>query len=126
LGVARPGTTPKSLGQSNDGWVAEADETRESTMKIHMDVECTPEEARTLFGLPDVKPMQKAMMDDIEARMKKALSAMEPEALLKTWLPASMQGLEHWQKLVWGSVSRAMSTGRGGEAAGEEAPEEKS
>ncbi len=94
-------------------------------MKIHMDVECTPDEARALFGLPDVKPMQKAMMDDIEARMKKALGAMEPEALMRTWLPAGMQGLEQWQKLVWGSVARAMATGRGGEAGSEGAPEGK-
>ncbi|WP_420846806.1 DUF6489 family protein [Microvirga tunisiensis] len=27
-------------------------------MKITMDVECTPEEARAFLGLPDVKPMQ--------------------------------------------------------------------
>ena len=57
-------------------------------MKIHMDVDCTPDEARTLFGLPDVKPMQKAMMAEVETRMKKALTAMEPDALLKMWLPA--------------------------------------
>ena len=39
------------------------------TMKIHMDMDLTPEEARTLFGLPDVKPMQQAMMGEIETRM---------------------------------------------------------
>ena len=95
-------------------------------MKIHMDIECTPEEARTLFGLPDVKPMQKALMDDVEGRMKKALNAMEPETLMKTWLPASIQGLEQWQKFVWGSVARAMSTARSPDDANDEAPEKQS
>ena len=61
-------------------------------MKIHMDVDLTPEEARTLFGLPDVKPMQKALMGEIENRMKKSMQAMEPDALVKMWLPASIQG----------------------------------
>lgn len=79
-------------------------------MKVHIDIDLTPEEARTLFGLPDVKPMQKALMDDIEARMKKALTAMEPDALIRTWLPAGIQGLEQWQKFVW---SRMTGSGEG-------------
>ena len=76
-------------------------------MKIHMDVDLTPDEARTLFGLPDVKPMQKALMADMEARMKKALTAMEPDALLKMWLPASLQSLEQWQKFIWSRMTSA-------------------
>lgn len=74
-------------------------------MKVHIDVDLTPDEARTLFGLPDVKPMQKAVMDDIEGRMKKALSAMEPEALFSMWLPAGIQGLEQWQKFIWSRMT---------------------
>lgn len=74
-------------------------------MKIHIDVDCTPEEARTLFGLPDVKPMQNVLMQEIENRMKKALAAMEPEALFKMWLPAGLQGLEQWQKFIWSRIT---------------------
>ena len=77
-------------------------------MKITIDIDCTPEEARALFGLPDVQPMQNALMKEIEVRMKKALAAMEPEALVKTWLPVSIQGFEEWQKFVWSRL-----TGRG-------------
>lgn len=74
-------------------------------MKIQVDV--TPEEARMLLGLPDVKPMQKAMMEDIEGRMKKTLSAMEPESLFKMWLPAGFQNVEAWQKLFATGVGAA-------------------
>ncbi len=84
-------------------------------MKIHMDLECTPEEARKMLGLPDVEPMQKAMMTEVETRMKKALSAMEPDALFRMWLPAGLQSLENWQKFIWSNMSRAMSRGRDGE-----------
>lgn len=77
-------------------------------MKVHIDIDCTPEEARALFGLPDVQPMQNALMKEIEHRMKKALASMEPEALVKTWLPVSIQGFEEWQKFVWSRL-----TGRG-------------
>jgi len=76
-------------------------------MKIHIDIDCTPDEARTLFGLPDVKPMQEALMAQIEAQMKKTLSAMEPEALFSMWLPAGIQGLEQWQKFLWSKLSTA-------------------
>jgi hypothetical protein len=82
-------------------------------MKIHMDMDLTPEEARTLFGLPDVKPMQQAMMGEIEARMKKALSAMEPEAIVKMWLPAGIQGLEQWQKFIWSRMTGGAGGGSG-------------
>lgn len=76
-------------------------------MKIHVDVECTPEEARTFLGLPDVQPMQQAMMAMVEERMKSALTAMDPETMLKTWLPAGSQGMEQMQKMFWNQFSAA-------------------
>ncbi len=82
-------------------------------MKIHMDMDLTPEEARVLMGLPDVQPMQKAMMAEIEGRLMKSMQAMEPEALFKMWLPASLSGLEQWQKFVWSRL--AGGRGEGGE-----------
>jgi Family of unknown function (DUF6489) len=88
-------------------------------MKIHTDIDITPEEARTLFGLPDVKPIQQAMMGEIEARMNKALSAMEPEALVKMWLPAGVQGLEKWQELIWSRMTGGAG-GSGGSGGGSE------
>ena len=75
-------------------------------MKIKIDVDCTPEEARAFLGLPDVAPMQKAMMAEVHKRMMDNLAAMEPEALFKTWLPAGMQGLEQMQKAFWAQMAR--------------------
>ncbi|TNC94345.1 MAG: hypothetical protein FD119_3261 [Stygiobacter sp.] len=76
-------------------------------MKITVDIDCTPDEARTFFGLPDVKPMQEAMMNQIQERMTASLSAMEPEAMLKTWLPAGVQGMEQLQKMFWAQFASA-------------------
>ena len=53
-------------------------------MKITMDVECTPEEARAFLGLPDVKPMQEQLMQEVQDRMTANIRAMEPEAMLST------------------------------------------
>ena len=70
-------------------------------MKIKFDIDCTPEEARAFLGLPDVAPLQATMMAEVEKRMKDALDAMSPEALLNKWLPAGMQNLEEMQKMFW-------------------------
>lgn len=78
-------------------------------MKFTVDVDCTPEEARAFLGLPDVKPMQDALMKQIQERMTASLAAMEPEAMLKTWLPAGVQGMEQLQKMFW---SQFAGTGR--------------
>lgn len=70
-------------------------------MKVNFDIECTPEEARTFLGLPDVVPMQEAMMEELQARMQENLRAMEPEAMMKTWLPMGMENLGEMQKMFW-------------------------
>ncbi len=76
-------------------------------MKIKIDVDCTPEEARAFLGLPDVAPMQRALMEEIGERMSAGLDAMDPETLVKTWMPLGLQGLEQAQKMFWSQVSKA-------------------
>jgi hypothetical protein len=68
-------------------------------MKFKVDIECTPEEARAFFGLPDVKPLQEALLPEVEERLRTTLKAMDPEAMLKTWLPATLKGFEQLQEM---------------------------
>lgn len=75
-------------------------------MKITVDVDCTPEEARTFLGLPDVKPMQDALLRQAQDRMSASLQAMDPETMMRTWMPAGVQGLEQLQKF-WSSFASA-------------------
>jgi predicted dienelactone hydrolase len=74
-------------------------------MKIHLDIDCTPEEARTFMGLPDVGPMQEAVMKEMQDRMMAAMHSMDPETLIKTWLPAGISNLEQMQKMFWQQFS---------------------
>ncbi|MGB8275570.1 MAG: DUF6489 family protein [Alphaproteobacteria bacterium] len=73
-------------------------------MEISIKVDCTPDEARRFLGFPDVVPMQQAMMAEIEKRMKENLSAMDPDALLKTWLPLGLEGIEKMQRAFWSQM----------------------
>ncbi|MBI5164307.1 MAG: hypothetical protein HY985_10445 [Magnetospirillum sp.] len=70
-------------------------------MKFTIDVDCTPEEARDFLGLPDVKPVQEVLMRQVEERMLSTLAAMDPETMIKTWLPAGVQNFEQLQKMFW-------------------------
>lgn len=78
----------------------------ENAMKFTMDVECTPEEARRFLGLPDVTPMQDAVMDELQKRMMDNINAMDAENLMKTWLPATIQGWTDLQKMVWSQMGQ--------------------
>lgn len=73
-------------------------------MKINFDIECTPEEARQFLGLPDVLPMQEKMMKEVEAKMLDNIRNLDPETMVKTWMPATIQGWGEMQKMFWGQM----------------------
>lgn len=78
-------------------------------MKINIKIDCTPEEARAFMGLPDVKPVQDAMMVEIQTRMQDQLANMDPEALMKEWFSPGVDNLQKMQKAFWDAA-----TGGGG------------
>ena len=83
-------------------------------MKITFDIDCTPEEARAFLGLPDVAPMQAAVMEKLGKRLNSGLDDMDPEALVKTWMPLGLQGLDQAQKMFWSQMSKAAGDTKGG------------
>ena len=82
-------------------------------MKITIDVDCTPDEARAFLGLPDVAPMQEAAIAKVQEQLMAALSAMDQETMLKTWLPGGLEGLERMQKAFWSQFAAGGQTGAG-------------
>ena len=68
-------------------------------MKVTFDIDCTPDEARAFFGLPDVRPMQEKLLNQVQERLSASLKAMEPDAILQTWLPATIKGIEQFQEI---------------------------
>ncbi len=76
-------------------------------MKITVNIDCTPEEARTFFGLPDVKPMQEQLMKEVQERLSANLKALDPDAMLRTWLPATLKGFEQMQQMFASQMDAA-------------------
>jgi hypothetical protein len=75
-------------------------------MKISVDVDCTPEEARRFLGFPDLTPVHDAYVE----RMKKAVTdGMTPESfteLARSWGPMSEAGLSVWKGMIEGMSGR--------------------
>ena len=88
-------------------------------MKFHIDIDCTPEEARRFLGLPDVAPMQAAMMEQVQQRMERALEQMDPETLMKMWLPAGLESWEQLQKAFWQQFMGGAGGSGGGQKGGQ-------
>jgi hypothetical protein len=71
-----------------------ADRSGRRRMKITVEMDCTPEEARSFLGLPDVRPTQEKMMRQLEDRMSASLQAMDPQEMARQWLAPNLKGLE--------------------------------
>lgn len=60
-------------------------------MKVTVNVECTPEEARAFLGLPNVAPINDAFVNAMKERVEANIDAVKPEQLMKNWY--SMGGM---------------------------------
>lgn len=78
-------------------------------MKVNFDIECTPEEARLFLGLPNVAAMQERIMKEMEEKIHENFNALDPETLIKTWMPMTMQGWNDMQKMFWEQMMNARS-----------------
>ncbi|WP_172328583.1 DUF6489 family protein [Mangrovicoccus sp. HB161399] len=58
-------------------------------MKVKIDVDMTPMEARELMGLPDVRPMQEAWLDKMNAKIEEHMEQLTPEAMIQNWMKAA-------------------------------------
>ena len=73
-------------------------------MKINVEVDCTPAEARAFLGLPDVAPLNEAMVAEIQNRMQANVAAMQPEELMKTWTSFGLQAQDQFRRLMEAAV----------------------
>lgn len=85
-------------------------------MKINVEVDVTPEEARRVLGLPDLEPMQQRILSELEGRMTQYLNVIDPETIFKQWLPmgiqGGLQGFEKFQDFLWSAASSVRPGGR--------------
>ena len=73
-------------------------------MKVTVEVDCTPEEARRFLGLPVVVPIQQAIMEKLQQRMLSTIDATAPEALLKGWMPMAPDQMQQACAKLFGGL----------------------
>ena len=83
-------------------------------MKVTIEIDCTPAEARQFLGLPDVEPLQAAVMKEVERRTLAEMERFSPEGLLKSWLSVLPQNAERMQEMFTGLFTRGLGQAAGG------------
>ena len=83
-------------------------------MKIKIEVDCTPDEARTFFGLPNLDPVHDVMTDAMKEQAEKAASMMDPETLMKAWMPGGA-GFEHMRDAFMSALNSGPMGSRKGD-----------
>ena len=76
-------------------------------MKVSFDIDCTAEEARRFFGLPEVQPLQEALLKEVQERITANIKAMDAKTLIETWLPATLKGFEQLQQMFMAQMAGA-------------------
>jgi hypothetical protein len=74
-------------------------------MKVTVEIDCTPAEARAFLGLPDVEPLNDHLVAEMKSRMDANMSAMQPEELMKTWTSFGLQAQDQFRKLMDAAVA---------------------
>jgi hypothetical protein len=72
---------------------------RGAVMKVNVEIDCTPLEARQFFGLPDVSPMQTAVMDKMQQQVMANIEKVSPESLLQSWFTFDPKIAERFQDM---------------------------
>ncbi|MEM7781490.1 MAG: DUF6489 family protein [Pseudomonadota bacterium] len=81
-------------------------------MKINVEIECTPEEARSFMGLPDVSSANSLYVDTVSKAMKGASSPDQLQEYAQALAPMGQVGLKLFQSFVEGGMRGASGSGK--------------
>lgn len=76
-------------------------------MKVTINIECDPVEARTFLGLPDVSVLNDHMVNEMKKRMDTNMAALAPEELMKSWMSFGTGATEQFRKLMTAATTGA-------------------
>jgi hypothetical protein len=68
-------------------------------MKITVDVDCTPEEARRFMGLPDLTLVHQAYVERMQKAVTEGLTPEYVTDAMKTWGPMSESAMTMWRTM---------------------------
>ena len=69
-------------------------------MKMTVEVDCTPEEARRFLGLPDVSSLNDHLVSEMQKRIDSNMAMLSPDELMKNWMAFGAGAQEQFRKLL--------------------------
>jgi 2-iminoacetate synthase ThiH len=79
-------------------------------MKMTIEVDCSPEEARRFLGLPDVSALNQHLVSEMQKRIDANMSMLSPDELVKNWMAFGAGAQEQFRKLMEAGLGAAAGT----------------
>lgn len=74
-------------------------------MKVNIELDCTPEEMRTLVGLPDVTEVNKTYINGLVDAMQGVSNVEQLQKMAKNIAPMGEMGLKFFQNMMETAVN---------------------
>lgn len=78
-------------------------------MKVNIEIDCSPEEARRFMGLPDVEQANAIYVESIANAMKGVSNTEQLEEYARQLAPMGQMGLKMFQNFMEGAAQNAGS-----------------
>ncbi len=76
-------------------------------MKVNIEIDCTPEEARAFMGLPDVSEANSVYVDNLANAMKGVTNPDQLQQFAAALAPMGQAGMKMFQSFVEGGMRGA-------------------
>ncbi|ACG79937.1 conserved hypothetical protein [Phenylobacterium zucineum HLK1] len=76
-------------------------------MKMTIEVDCTPEEARRFLGLPDVSALNDHLVQEMGKRIDANIQLLSPEEFMKNWMSVGAGAQEQFRKMMEAGLGAA-------------------
>ncbi|MGE7206384.1 DUF6489 family protein [Sphingomonas sp. NPDC019816] len=71
-------------------------------MKVNVEIDCTPEEARRAMGLPDLTPIHERYVQMMLDTMESGVKPEMVEAMMRSWAPMGEASMAMWRRMFEG------------------------
>jgi hypothetical protein len=69
-------------------------------VKISVDIDCTPEEARRFMGLPDLSSIHEAYLSKMRTTIEQGITPDMIQTMIQNWGPMGEAGFNLWRQLL--------------------------
>ena len=69
-------------------------------MKVTVDIDCTPEEARRFMGLPDLSSVHAVYLSKMERMIDEGISVDNVDQMVRAWSPMGDAGMAMWRQMI--------------------------